>query len=53
MPLVDELGLLGLPPPTIQYPNLKAIKTVLQAHAAENGYAIKVVIRNSFIIYLA
>jgi hypothetical protein len=42
MPLVDELGLLGPPPPTAQYPNLEAIKTALQAHAAENGYATKV-----------
>ena len=42
MPLVDEPGPLGLLPPTTQYPNLEAIKTALQAHTAENGYATKV-----------
>jgi hypothetical protein len=42
MPSVDEPGPLGPPPPITPYPNLEAIKTALQAHAAENGYAIKV-----------
>src|SRR5579871_3599654 len=42
MPSVDEPGPLGPPPPTTQYPNLEAIKTALQAHAAENRYATKV-----------
>jgi hypothetical protein len=43
MPSVDEPGPLGpVPLPTTQYSNLEAIKTALQAHAAENGYAIKV-----------
>jgi hypothetical protein len=42
MPLVNKPGLLGPLLPTTQYSNLEAIKTALQAHTAENGYAIKV-----------
>jgi hypothetical protein len=39
---VDDLGRLCLQPPTARYANLEAIKSALRAHAAENGYVIKV-----------
>lgn len=42
MPSPSELGPLGPPPPTGQYDDLLQIKTFLQAHARENGYAITV-----------
>jgi len=42
MPSATDLGPLGPPPPTGQYSDVGNITDLLQAHARENGYAIKV-----------
>jgi hypothetical protein len=42
MPSILEPGPLGSPPPIGQYSDREAIKVALQAHARDNGWAIKV-----------
>ena len=42
MPSVLEPSPLGPPPPTSQYSDRDAIQTALQAHACNNGFAVKV-----------